>query len=303
MTDRCPNSDVKRPFVPAEQGRRVVPVPIERFVDSTVCTEQDELAVEEPLQIRLNFSERGVSTEKDIAITMRTPGHDAELAAGFLFSEGLLQTPDQVVRIHPSSMRKDCNTVVIELDPQSQFDSTQLKRHFYISSSCGVCGKASVESLRSRIQFTLPSSPASIDPDVIRRLPGLLREAQTVFERTGGLHAAALFSLSGELLALREDVGRHNAVDKLIGAEFLHASLPLHNTIMLLSGRASFELIQKALMAGIPAIVAVGAPSSLAVQMAQRYNLTLAGFLRGNRFNVYSGVARLTGLQLTADSG
>jgi FdhD protein len=253
--------------------------------------------VEEPLQIRIALSENGVPVERDIAITMRTPGHDADLACGFLFSEGLLQSSSQITRVRLScgtgSKKKNCNTVVLELDPQSKVDPEQLKRHFYVSSSCGVCGKASIESLRPRLQFKLPSSHSSIHPDVIRQLPETLRQSQTVFDRTGGLHAAALFSFSGDLLAVREDVGRHNAVDKLIGAEFHAAKLPLHSRILLLSGRASFELVQKALMAGIPAIVAVGAPSSLAIQMARRFELTLVGFLRGNRFNVYSGVNRV----------
>lgn len=275
----------------------MMPVLIDKFDGSVLCSQQDLLAVEEPLQIRLNYQINGIRTEKDVAITMRTPGHDFDLAAGFLFSEGVLEDPDQIVRPQQDSevskSRDDCNRVVLELKPGADFDAKRLERHFYVSSSCGVCGKTSIESLGSRLRFALSSASPNVESVVIRRLPESLRKVQSVFDKTGGLHAAALFDLCGNLLSVREDVGRHNGVDKLIGAAFLRGSLPLCETIMLLSGRASFELIQKALMAGIPIVAAVGAPSSLAVEMAQSFELTLIGFLRGDQFNVYSGASRL----------
>ena len=280
-----------------ELGRRVRPVPIEKFVGPAVRSEEDFLAVEEPLQIRLAYKKNGNRVEKDIAITMRTPGHDAELAAGFLFSEGILRTSNDLLRIRDScaasSKSKDCNRVVLELSPQAKFDPQRLERHFYVSSSCGVCGKASIESIRSRAVFASPPQDVTLDSRVIHSLPETLRTFQSVFQKTGGLHAAALFDLSGQLLSVREDVGRHNALDKLIGAEFLQGSLPLHDKMLLLSGRASFELVQKASMAAIPIIVAVGAPSSLAVEMAVQFKMTLVGFVRGDQFNVYAGASRV----------
>jgi FdhD protein len=185
------------------------------------------------------------------------------------------------------------NSITIDLRPGIGCDLQRLKRNFYVSSSCGVCGKISIEAVRSRIFFPLPSETPLIDLSVIPGLPDTLRHAQSVFDQTGGLHAAALFGASGGLLSLREDVGRHNAVDKLIGAEFMQARLPLRESLILVSGRASFELVQKVLMAGIPIMIAVGAPSSLAVEMALRFQLTLVGFLRGEQFNVYSGAFRI----------
>ena len=185
------------------------------------------------------------------------------------------------------------NSVTIDLRPGVDCDFQRLKRNFYVSSSCGVCGKVSIEAVRSRICFPLPSATPIIDSSVIPSLPDTLRHAQSVFDQTGGLHAAALFDTSGGLLSLREDVGRHNAVDMLIGAEFMQARLPLRESLILVSGRASFELVQKVLMAGIPIMIAVGAPSSLAVEMALRFRMTLVGFLRGERFNVYSDAFRI----------
>lgn len=280
-----------------ELGRCVRPVPIEKYVGPAVSPQEDFLAVEEPLQIRLAYKKNGTRVEKDIAITMRTPGHDTELAAGFLFSEGILRTATDVLRISDScavpSKSKDCNRVVFELSPEAKFDPQRLERHFYVSSSCGVCGKASIESIRSRVAFASPPRDVTLDSRMIHRLPESLRTLQSVFQKTGGLHAAALFDLSGQMLSVREDVGRHNAVDKLIGAEFLLGRLPLYDKMLLLSGRASFELVQKASMAAIPIIVAVGAPSSLAVETALQFNITLIGFVRGDQFNVYAGTSRV----------
>lgn len=236
---------------------------------------QDLLAVEEPLEIRVNG--------RALSITMRTPGHDGELAAGFLFTEGILKARADLVSLECAE-----NGVTLTLaggvDPGAA-------RNFYTTSSCGVCGKASIESLHAAGCAMLPH--LSVRREAIHGLPAALRATQAVFDHTGGLHAAGLFDRSGALQIVREDVGRHNAVDKLIGAMFLEGRLPLHDRILMLSGRASFELIQKAAMAGIPMVAAVGAPSSLAVQTAQRFGMTLLGFVRDGRFNIYSGVSRL----------
>lgn len=257
--------------------RNIVTVPIHKALGGdSISPAQDLLAVEEPLQIRVNG--------RDLSITMRTPGHDRELAAGFLFTEGILKTRADVL-----TMEADNNSVSLTLaegvDPGAA-------RNFYTTSSCGVCGKASIESLHAAGCAML--SHVHIARDVVHALPEKLRAAQSVFEHTGGLHGAALFDAAGNLEMVREDVGRHNAVDKLIGAAFLEGRVPLGGSILMLSGRASFELVQKAVMAGIPVVAAVGAPSSLAVETAQRFGMTLAGFVRDGRFNIYSGVSRFS---------
>jgi FdhD protein len=263
-------------------SRSIVPIPV-RTIDSEREEQRlDLLAVEEPLEIRLDG--------KPVSITMRTPGNDPELAAGFLFAEGLLGSADQVAAI--SQPRR--NSLEITLQPGNHVDVSRLDRNFYMTSSCGVCGKASLEALEMAGCPMLPAEAPSIDANVVHRLPATLREAQAVFEQTGGLHAAALFDFQGRLVAIREDVGRHNALDKLVGSEFLAGHTPLSDRLLLVSGRASFELIQKALMAGIPVLAAVGAPSSLAVELALRFRMTLIGFLRNQRFNVYSGGSRIT---------
>lgn len=252
---------------------------------------QDLLAVEEPLDIRL--------AGKTVSITMRTPGNDFELAAGFLFTEGIIAGSHQIQEIRWSKLegnsnpRQVQNSVTVVLAPDVEIDFARLERHFYTSSSCGVCGKASIEALEMQGCPVLPRDSPHVAPAVIHHLPDVLRSRQAVFERTGGLHASALFSTSGELVLVREDIGRHNALDKLIGAELLANRVPVHDHLLLVSGRASFELVQKALMAGIPLLAAVGAPSSLAVETAQRFNMTLVGFVRDNRFNIYSGASRI----------
>jgi len=261
-------------------SRNILTVPIQKVEGQSSAPFQDLLAVEEPLEIRL-----GKST---ISITMRTPGHDAELALGFLFSEGILPGPRDLQDVVSSK-----NLLTVHLKPDVEVDLDRLKRHFYTTSSCGVCGKASIEALRMQACPLASSESAVIASSVIHRLPAVLREDQRIFERTGGLHAAALFDSSGALLLVREDVGRHNAVDKLIGAELLAGHVPLQDKLLLVSGRTSFELVQKALMAGVPILAAVGAPSSLAVETARRFNLTLLGFVRDDRFNIYSGASRI----------
>jgi FdhD protein len=264
--------------------RNIITVPIQKVENDTASPQQDLLAVEEPLQILVGG--------RNVAITMRTPGNDEELAAGFLFTEGLLQDFSQI-----STIVADVpNHVAVSLVSETGINLEHMERNFYISSSCGVCGKASIQALESIGCPALNRDRPSIDANVIHKLPQILRTRQMVFERTGGLHAAALFDPSGELLSVREDVGRHNAVDKLIGAAFLERRLPLAECLLMVSGRASFELVQKALMAGIPVMAAVGAPSSLAVDLALRYGMTLLGFVRENRFNIYSGQGRFVRL-------
>jgi FdhD protein len=275
-------------------NRPILTVPVQKVEGVSSVPFQDLLAVEEPLEIRLHHDQ----DDRSISITMRTPGHDFELAAGFLFSEGILHHASQVREIRWSHLangnqRQLGNSVTVELNPGVDVDLDRLERHFYTTSSCGVCGKASIEAIEMQDCPVLPRNGPMVEGRVIHLLPDALRRAQPVFERTGGLHAAALFSPQGEFQLLREDVGRHNAVDKLIGAEMLAGHTPLGERLMFVSSRASFELVQKALMAGIPILAAVGAPSSLAVETAQRFNLTLLGFVRDSRFNIYSGASRI----------
>lgn len=250
----------------------------------------DVLAVEEPLEIRLGCREKGRPRHHAISVTMRTPGHDAELAVGFLFTEGILTTRDQVVGARTCG---NGNVVRVDLAADVTVDLARLERHFYTASSCGVCGKASIEAVRMGSCIRAPEGRPVVEAAVIYNLPARLRTAQSVFDRTGGLHAAALFDPEGNLLCLREDVGRHNALDKLIGTQFLAGRTPLSETVLLLSGRASFELVQKALVAGIPILAAVGAPSSLAVDLAREHGLTVLGFVRADRFNIYTGAERI----------
>lgn len=255
---------------------------------------KDVLAVEEPLEIRLGFDENGKFIHKAISITMRTPGDDFELAAGFLFTEGILQSPTQILSIkHCGKIGKEGfeNTVRVDLQKDVKLDFKRLERHFYTSSSCGVCGKSSIEALQTGVK-TIESN-LKIKANLIHQLPEILRNSQTVFNETGGLHASALFDKNGNLEIVREDVGRHNALDKVIGAKFLVNQMPLSDRILLVSGRASFELVQKALMAGIPILAAVGSPSSLAVELAGKFGMTLIGFVRDNRFNIYSEEERI----------
>lgn len=269
--------------------RNILTVPIDRMDGETSAHVQDLVAVEEPLEIRIG--------DRPISITMRTPGNDNELAAGFLFSEGIVRNRTDIKAIRRGESngnpRQAANSVIVDLDPAVPIELDRLQRHFYTTSSCGVCGKASIEALEVQGCPIAPRGRPSISASVISGLPAALRESQPVFERTGGLHAAALFDASGTLLSVREDVGRHNAVDKLIGAEFLESRTPLHDRIALVSGRTSFELVQKCVVAGIPILAAVGAPSSLAVEAARRFGMTLIGFVRGARFNIYADCERI----------
>jgi FdhD protein len=259
----------------------------------------DELATEEPLEIRLIQGGK----RRTVAVTMRTPGADAELALGFLFAEGVIHGRADVRRVAPcidtgegEEADSNCaNVMEVELaDGLAEPELAGLERHFFATSACGVCGKASLDALTVRLPGAIAAGP-EIPAAVITALPERLREAQGMFATTGGLHAAALFDATGELLAVREDVGRHNALDKLIGWALGEGLLPLAGHVVLVSGRSSYEILQKSLMAGVPVVCAVSAPSSLAVELAERFGLTLIGFLRGDRFNVYSGVERVAG--------
>jgi FdhD protein len=269
-------------------------MPIRRVFAESVSEENDLLAVEEPLEIRLGFLEKGKQTHKAISITMRTPGNDFELAAGFLFTEGILKEKNQIKAIkHCGKFPNNQNTVRIDLSEGTSVDLKKLERNFYTTSSCGVCGKSSLEALATGAKPIEKKDFPKTSSTIIHKLPEKLIKKQIVFGETGGLHAAALFETDGNLIELREDVGRHNAVDKLIGKQFLEDSLPLNDKILFLSGRASFELIQKAVMAQIPVIAAVGAPSSLAVEAAKEFGITLLGFVRDGRFNIYTNEFRV----------
>lgn len=250
-------------------------------------TASDFLAIEEPLEIRVGLK----NAHRAVSITMRTPGNDAALAAGFLFTEGIIDSPEQIKMIkHCGKFPNNQNTIRVDLIENVAIDFKRLERNFYTTSSCGVCGKSSLEALTvASARKILPSNSPQISAEIIHNLPEILRQNQTVFDETGGLHASALFGFSGNLIDLKEDVGRHNAVDKLIGGQFLKGNLPLAEKILFLSGRASFELIQKAVMAQIPVVCAVGAPSSLAVEAAREFGVTLLGFVREKRFNIYCG--------------
>ncbi|WP_336047917.1 formate dehydrogenase accessory sulfurtransferase FdhD [Streptomyces sp. CA2R101] len=285
------------------ERRRVI-----RIRDGAVSTRPDTLVAEEPLEIRLGG--------KPLAITMRTPGDDFALAAGFLVSEGVLASADELANIvycagATADGENTYNVVDVRLADGVPVPEITLERNVYTTSSCGLCGKASLDAVRTTTRWPLASSPAAsdgsdpihigppridpirIDPATLAALPDRLRAAQRVFERTGGLHAAALFTTDGELLDIREDVGRHNAVDKIVGRALQQGQLPLSSSVLMVSGRASFELAQKAVMAGIPVLAAVSAPSSLAVDLAAETGLTLVGFLRGSSMNVYAGEHRI----------
>ena len=256
--------------------------------DGRTLPHEDSLAAEEPLEIRVSLG--GNSTP--LTVTMRTPGHDEELAAGFLWTEGIVDDPGQIASLtgYVTSASGKRNGMEASLEG-CEFDAGQLQRNFFAASSCGICGKASIEAIRLR-GLRAPHAGFRLDPEVLCALPDKLREAQPVFGRTGGLHAAALFNGAGNLVVLREDIGRHNAVDKVVGWALLHGMLPLSEYAMLVSGRGGFEIVQKVLAAGLPVLASVSAPSSLAVQLARELGLTLVGFLRGRRFVVYSGADR-----------
>jgi len=297
--------------------------PVERVTGSVSQHVLDNLAIEEPLEIQLAYGPPGSRKIRSISVTMRTPGNDFDLAAGFLMTEGVIRDAndiEQIARARDSfrdsfnegestpqggdsipsgidalKLGSKQNIVRVDLAGDVEVNLGGLQRNFYTTSSCGICGKASLLALRTVCPQRMPNN-FRLDAQLLYRLPERLRASQGVFDRTGGLHAAALFDSTGNLRSLREDVGRHNAVDKLIGSEFLADRTPLRDRLLLLSGRASFELLQKALMGGIPMVAAVGAPSSLAVQVAKEFDITLVGFLRQDHFNIYHGSERIDGL-------
>jgi FdhD protein len=260
---------------------------VSEWDDGHFHRKDDYLAAEEPLEIR-------VGTDP-LSVTMRTPGHDLELAAGFLFTEGIVRSADQIVSLQPQVSGDNPNVgnlVQAELVPEAIPDFSKMQRHFFAASSCGICGKASIDSIRSRL-LKAPNPDFRCAPEFLVKLPDVLRSSQDVFQRTGGLHAAALFDSTGVLQVLREDIGRHNAVDKVIGWALLGGQFPLGNSVLLVSGRGGFEIVQKAIVAGLPVVASVSAPSGLAVQLARELRLTLIGFLRGRRFVIYSGEERI----------
>ncbi len=249
--------------------------------------EIDHLAVEEPLEISVRFRRRGVLVRKPVSITMRTPGQDLELAVGFLFAEGIIHQREAIQNLEHGTDSSVTVTIGAEIDLR------RLERHFYTSSSCGICGKASLQALGINREIQLDASLPKHSADFLVRTPDVVRGKQSIFDRTGGLHAAALFGPDENFIRICEDIGRHNAVDKLIGAELLGGRTDFSNLMVFVSGRAGFELVQKSISAGIPFMTALGAPSSLSVELARQYGSTLVGFLRTNRFNVYSGSQRV----------
>ena len=284
-------------------------VKVQRIQGGRTQTVRDVVTAEEPMEIRVVYENQGRLRAYSVAVTMRTPGDDFQLAAGFLLTEGIIndkadieditrrlakhvELPVLRIRTKPSPADRH-NTINVYLRAGLDFEPELFTRNFYTTSSCGVCGRASLEALRLRGAPTVPKDRPKVRPEVIGELPEILRGAQDVFNRTGGLHAAALFDEGGNLVTLREDVGRHNAMDKLIGYHLMNGSLPLSDYLVLVSGRASWELMQKALMAGIPMLVAVGAPSSLAIDLAQEFGMTLVGFARRESSIIYAGADRI----------
>ena len=272
-------------------------IEISKVDASGISRKNDSVAVEEPLEIQVSAQSAGGSAAKSISITMRTPGADEELAIGFLHTEGIITAPEQVLSVqHVGEIDPDSGTrniIRIDIDPTVDLQLDRLQRHFYTTSSCGVCGKASLDALRVTGQYSLAEHQTRFPTKVLLDVPGVVRQQQPLFSQTGGLHAAAIFGSDGEIAIVKEDVGRHNATDKAIGALFSAGRLPAHDLALLVSGRASFELMQKALVAGIPLLAAVGAPSSLAVKLAKEFDMTLIGFLRDGTFNIYAGSERI----------
>lgn len=265
-------------------ARSVAITQVTEWENGTVRPVQDSLAAEEPLEIRIDGN--------PLTVTMRTPGHDLELAAGFLLTEGIVESREEIrsLRMSDATPGAKSNGVEVQL-AESDFEPADLQRNFFAASSCGICGKTSIEAIRRRT-LRAPNPEFSVDPEALCKMADGLKAEQAVFARTGGLHAAALFDRSGEMLILREDIGRHNAVDKIVGWALLEGRIPLSDCVLLVSGRGGFEIAQKSIAGGIPVLASVSAPSSLAVKLARELGLTLIGFLRGRRFVVYAGESR-----------
>ena len=273
-------------------GRVTVRRPVLRLTEEGFKRRQDALAAEEPLELRVGG--------RALSVTMRTPGHDVELAHGFLLTEGVIGAAEDISTARYCDSvddhgRNTYNVLDLALAPGVEPPDTSLERNFYTTSSCGVCGKAALDAVKLKSRFSPAADACRVSPETLVTFPGQLREQQRVFDSTGGLHAAGIFTADGELLVVREDVGRHNAVDKATGWAVLNGRVPLGGTVLMVSGRASFELVQKAAMAGIPVLAAVSAPSSLAVELADEQGITLIGFLRGTSMNVYTHAERITG--------
>lgn len=269
------------------RSRSIELTQVSEWDDGKLLRKQDYLAAEDPLEIRVG--------DVPLSVTMRTPGNDEELAAGFLFTEGLVQQREQILKIEGSADRSEPdrgNVVRVELEPGAVPDLEKMRRNFFAASSCGICGKASIDSVRSRM-LRAPNPGFKVSQELLLALPESLRSSQAVFGRTGGLHAAALVDAAGNVMAVREDIGRHNAVDKVVGWALFEGRVPLSESLLFVSGRGGFEIVQKAIVAGVPVVASVSAPSSLAVQLARELRLTLVGFLRGRRFVIYSGEERI----------
>ena len=270
---------------------------IHRISGASQQPRDDLVAIEEPLEIRLGHATSGVREDSSVSITMRTPGSDAELATGFLYTEAIIKSAADIALVKhcgpPAPDTGSHNVIRVELEPGVDVDLERLQRHFYTTSSCGVCGKTSLDALRTCGAADQPLTTTRFSKAVLTALPDRLRAAQKTFAATGGLHAAAAFDTAGKLVACHEDIGRHNAVDKVIGELLSRGLLPATDLGLIVSGRASFELLQKAVMAGMPVLAAVSAPSSLAVDLAREFNVTLIGFLRGDTFNIYSAKERI----------
>lgn len=272
------------------ERRSVITVDTRKISGLDGITSRDEVSVEEPLEIRVRSGEENGSSYKQFSTTMRTPGNDEELAVGFLFAEGIIAELSDI----DECVNDKCNVVNVALKDHVKFDSTSFDRHSFVSSSCGVCGKRSIEALRMQQQIHCHEADTpQLSPDFIHSLPDKLRSCQLEFDSTGGTHASCLFDITGNLLNIKEDVGRHNAMDKVIGSELMQNRLPLTDKVLLLSGRVSFELVQKAARARLPVLAAVGAPSSLAIKLAEECGITLIGFVRSNRFNIYTNPQRI----------
>ncbi|MDH3627250.1 MAG: formate dehydrogenase accessory sulfurtransferase FdhD [Acidobacteriota bacterium] len=269
---------------------------VERVAEGSRTSLDDRVAIEEPMEIRVDHAIDGKRVAKSLSITMRTPGHDFELAAGFLYTEGILRQPGDIETIEfcgPAVEGRDTSNIVkVTVADHVALDLERLQRNFYATSSCGICGKASLDAIAVQ-GIEKPTAQWTLTTARVHELPKILRANQPVFETTGGLHASALVSADGVVECVREDVGRHNAVDKLIGSRLLRSQTPIDDRVLVLSGRAGFELIQKAVVAGIAIVVAIGAPSSLAVELAESYDMTLVGFASHDRFNIYSGGHRI----------
>ena len=274
------------------------PVDIRKVRNGVPEAVADFVAVEEPLEIRLGFSTPDGRATRSVSITMRTPGNDRELAAGFLYTEAIIRRPEDIASIEtcgpPAPDSGNHNVIRVDLLPDVTVDLGKLQRHFYTTSSCGVCGKTSLDAIRVALAGPFKDVDTRFSRAVLTTIPDRLRQAQHTFEETGGLHAAAAFNSKGDLSVTMEDVGRHNAVDKVVGSLLLNKELPANELGLMVSGRASFELMQKTLVAGMPLLAAVSAPSSLAVQLAVEFNMSLIGFLRGDTFNIYAGEERIT---------